>query len=134
MAHRAANPALYPLRKALLEANPERTRKHAEYGPTKVSHRRIFPEAVTETHPTGTLASLRRRMSRYSPLLIHDTRQIRLSCHRVLCEICHIYRWISSLSCLSERDDTPWRRFADAVARSSIGRTIDILWLRANRQ
>lgn len=44
MAHRAANPALYPLRKALLEANPERTRKHAEYGPTKV-HLQVYDDA-----------------------------------------------------------------------------------------
>lgn len=36
MAHRAANPSAYPLRKALLEANPERTAKSAAYPPTKV--------------------------------------------------------------------------------------------------
>lgn len=36
MAHRAANPKKYPVRQHLLDANPERTKKHAEYPPTKV--------------------------------------------------------------------------------------------------
>ncbi|KAL8280896.1 hypothetical protein RQP46_006575 [Phenoliferia psychrophenolica] len=44
LAHRAANPSAYPIRQALLDANPERTRKHAEYGPTKV-HLQIYDDA-----------------------------------------------------------------------------------------
>ncbi|SGY34354.1 BQ5605_C002g01619 [Microbotryum silenes-dioicae] len=41
MAHRAAHPDRYPVRQALLDANPERTKRHAEYPPTKV-HLQIY--------------------------------------------------------------------------------------------
>ncbi|SCV68484.1 BQ2448_605 [Microbotryum intermedium] len=41
MAHRAAHPDRYPVRQALLDANPERTKRHSEYPPTKV-HLQIY--------------------------------------------------------------------------------------------
>ncbi|KAM0755605.1 alpha/beta-hydrolase [Meredithblackwellia eburnea MCA 4105] len=43
MAHRAANPEKYPLRKTLLDANPERAKKAANYPPTKV-HLQVYDD------------------------------------------------------------------------------------------
>lgn len=46
MAHRAANPAQYPIRQALLDANPERTRLSKTYGPTQVRFLALFPPSI----------------------------------------------------------------------------------------
>ncbi|GAA6001830.1 hypothetical protein JCM10207_002339 [Rhodosporidiobolus poonsookiae] len=43
MAHRAAHPDKYPVRKGILEQNPERTAKSKDYPPTKV-HLQIYDE------------------------------------------------------------------------------------------
>ncbi|GAA5979277.1 hypothetical protein JCM5350_006951 [Sporobolomyces pararoseus] len=44
MAHRAAHPEKYPVRKGILEANPARTEKGKQYPPTKV-HLQIYDDA-----------------------------------------------------------------------------------------
>ncbi|GAA6018146.1 hypothetical protein JCM11491_003334 [Sporobolomyces phaffii] len=44
MAHRAAHPEKYPVRKGILEANPARTAKGKDYPPTKV-HLQIYDDA-----------------------------------------------------------------------------------------
>jgi hypothetical protein len=51
MAHRAAHPEKYPVRKGILEANPSRTEKGTNYPPTKVSS---FPSANTFVSSTDT--------------------------------------------------------------------------------
>ncbi|GAA5920760.1 hypothetical protein JCM1841_004171 [Sporobolomyces salmonicolor] len=43
MAHRAANPEKYPVRKGILEANPERAEKGKTYPPTKV-HLQVYDD------------------------------------------------------------------------------------------
>lgn len=64
MAHRAAHPDRYPVRKALLETNPERTRKHAQYPPTQVRDPLPSLCAPSPTHSfAGPPASVRWRLS-----------------------------------------------------------------------